>query len=417
MLFILLCTLFFINYLQRNKIHNLFVSLLFFTLSLFTRESTIIFPATLGLLTLALHQTYNPHLSLFKSFTFSFSKTYLFGLIGVAFLSLRLWLYPFAANSCTNSNSLITKLIKKIPELKVFIYDFFALSWLPWDYPILRSLIIVIMISISSLLLIKNKNKLLTASFFIGGFLLLWPGLVNAYNCRYFYEAYGFLLAGQLSLLTQSTISFPGSLKKIAVSTCTLLVSIYALFCFYNFSIRESKMIITKKAAYLLVNNPKITNRALCFVGHPLDGYADHFSQFFWLYFDNSTIPVYVDQTTAFVQADSNIFVSNNYYLSAAHRFKQNYVTILPVAGGFRLTSLNPRKMNFAQLNPHGTSLGKKIIHKIEIINGEKVVTDFTLLIDAKYLKNNPIFIKWDYDQQQFVLFDEKLIKETVYKN
>lgn len=411
--FILLCLLFYRKYVYDKKKRYLAAALFLYTLSLFTRETTIVLPAIVFLLTFALTRQKKT----LERFSYTLKKTIPFAITSVSFLLLRLYLYPFKLHPNTTAQvSLLAKLKTKIPELKVFLFDFFALSWLPWNQPLLRGTILIFMISSLILLLAKNKHKLITISLLASSLFMLWPSLPGHYNPRYLYEAYGFVLAAQLLLLCKSSLQINKQINHAAAFIFLCTTATYGNFCYKNFSVQEEKQNIFHSAMNQLLATPGIKQRPLCFVGHPADGFGDHCAQFFWTTFNNPDHPVYFDRTTALVQADAHILKTSKYALSTAHLYTKNYLDIIPVSGGFRLTSRNPTKINFSDLTDNGYSLGKKTVHKIKNVNGHSLVTDFTLHIDKQYLKKNPIFIRWDYEKQKFLIFDQKLIEQIVQR-
>ncbi len=91
---------------------------------------------------------------------------------------------------------------------------------------------------------------------------------------------------------------------------------------------------------------------------------------------------------------------------SASEYFDKNYLKIIILKNGFRLTSLDPQKVAFYTQKP-SFSIGQTITHKTELVTGEILITDLTLIIDAKILQQNPLFIWWDYEKQNFVIYDK----------
>lgn len=404
--FLLLCLLTYRQYILCKKVRFILLSTLLYVLALFTRESTLLFSGAVFLLTFALHKKQ----TVITQFTYALKKTAPLLCASISFLLLRLLLYPWQVDTHTTLHtSFASKLLKKIPELKVFLYDFFALSWLPWGHPLLRGSILIFMLVMLVFFFIKNKYKLIILTLFCCSTLMLWPSLPGHYNPRYFYESYGFILAAQLLLMHGVRLHIPHIFKQITAFLFCLSVSMQGLFCFYNFSVHETKYGTFHNAIEKLLYTPGINRRPLVFLGHPAEGFGDHFAQFFWTMFDNKNHPVYFDRTTALVQADAHILKSSKYALHAAPLNKRNYFSVTPVHDGFRFTTHNPNKINFADLTDNGYSLGEKIVHKKELINGSTVVTDFTLQINKKYLKNNPIFVRWDYKKQWFIMLSHQL--------
>ena len=82
--------------------------------------------------------------------------------------------------------------------------------------------------------------------------------------------------------------------------------------------------------------------------------------------------------------------------------YDQNFIEIQPLKNGFRFITLNPQKMSF-DLPPNHYSLGEKIINKTAKVNGSDRVTDFSLIIENKFLNQKPLFFTWDFELKQFI--------------
>jgi hypothetical protein len=139
-----------------------------------------------------------------------------------------------------------------------------------------------------------------------------------------------------------------------------------------------------------------------CFGGNP--------APIFWVLFNNPNKLIYCDNSTALTQADSNVVMATKWMNISSNYYDKNYIDIISEPDGFRYISLNPKKIFFPldTTNNLSASLGKKIINKKEIVNGQEVATDFTVIIDEKYLKQNPVFISWDYKIKRFVIIGDK---------
>jgi hypothetical protein len=171
------------------------------------------------------------------------------------------------------------------------------------------------------------------------------------------------------------------------------------------FTRRAAKMHAAAMAVHALVEDPRIQNRALCFLSYPAEVLGDQPAEVCWVIRNDHTIPVYCDPATALVQADAHTVQSTRWRNVASNYHDQNYVTITPVHNGFRYTSSNPDKVNFCIRSPGDFPLGPKIIHRTQTVNGVSVVTDFTLVIDTCYREKNPVSVVWDYAKKRFIIF------------
>lgn len=400
----LLIFLAFKKYLDTDKQRYNIAACTLFMISLFTRESSIVLP---GIAMLGVYAYTNDYIQLtiknfFRQFYVALKKTAGLWLVSFAFLALRLFLYPFGTPTASQQNSFVSFITKKIPELKVFIFDLFNLSWLPWGRPLMRGTILCTCLALFALFFWNNNRKLYVLASFAAGFLMLWPALMGPYSPRYFYEAHPFFLAGFImccSFYNGTLIRF----KKVLLTLLTCLVIFEIGFVLHSFARRSTKHGLLAQATYELVANPAIKNRALCFIGHPTDGFADQNAAIFWILLNDLSIPIFFDSATAITQADANIVQTTKWANIVSNYYEKNYYTTTTVPGGFRFTSINPAKIHFFTENCN-YSFGEKIVHAQQTVDGQRVVTDFTLLINEEYLKQNPLFIRWDFETQRFVI-------------
>ena len=401
----LLSILFLKKYLDSKKLFYYFFSCMLFTLSLFTRESSIVLPAII-FLGLFLYPSPKNTLNLKKLFKHSITNVKIssgFWVILSVFFSLRLYLYPLASKLNTQNNSLFKLIKEKIPEFKVFIYDALHLSWLPWGHKTIRGIIVITLFILFIWLFIKNSKKIYIIYFIIATFLMLWPSYLGHYNPRYFYETHIFVLLTFIFLFKyhKENLLF---LKKPFILGLIILNIFQITFAIENFSRRETKMKIMSKAIKKIINNPQLQKKSLCFLGYPSDGFGGHFAGLIWIFQDNPSIHAYFDTKTIIKQLDSNIVSPVGWKNMVSEYYKKNFVKITPIKNGFRFKSSNSKKVAFNLNEKNGCSMGKKIIHKTKNINGEKLTTDFTLIIDKKYIQEKIIFFTWDYEKQKFVI-------------
>ena len=290
--------------------------------------------------------------------------------------------------------------IEKVPEFKVFIYDMFGLSWLPWGKPVLRGSIIILLFVGIFILFRKNTKKLYVLYFFINSFLLLWPSLLGHYNPRYIYESYPFIFLGFIFLFKYSKINLQ-KFSKYLLPISSLYIIFLITFLSINFRRREQKYNTMRIATENLIQNPKIKDRALCFLGYPADMFGQQNAAIFWVLLDNPKLQIYFDPSTAITQVNSNLVQDAGWCNIISDFHDKNYFKIIPIKGGFRFKSLDPKKVNF-NVNDYGYSLGQKIVIKTEKINNLEVVTEFDLIIDQKYLNQKPLFIQWNYKTRNF---------------
>ena len=122
------------RYLDSGKTWMYWAACCLYTVSLFTRESSIVFPAIL---------TLGTYLYLNKATLFTaIKKTGVFWGITFLFLLLRLELFPVHLTTA-KSPVWATILHAKLGEFMVFLYDAFWFSWLPWGHPLVRGMLLI----------------------------------------------------------------------------------------------------------------------------------------------------------------------------------------------------------------------------------------------------------------------------------
>ena len=404
--FFLLVLVFFKKYLDTKKIYLYLLSVLFFILSLFTRETTIVFPAILFLGSCIYPTPIALNLKNFIPLIIQKLKiTSGFLIAALAFLMLRLYLYPLQFVLGGKINFLISIqqiILTRFPEIQVFIYDILGLSWLPYGHPVIRGVIVLSLISFLTYLFIKNTKKIYILFFLICTALMVWPGYASNYTPRYFYEVHPFTLLATVFLFAY----YPNKsllFKKIGYILLTLLTSFYVVFNYHNFELRNNKYKIISDAIIDLTKKIEVHQNAVCLLSYPYDFFGGSPAAIFWILLNNPNKQIYCEASACLMQTDSFIVRTTKWMNIISKFYDENYLNIVPVSGGFRYRSLNPIKISFpVNINQASLSLGNKIISKKETVNNQEVVTDFTLLIDEKYLNQDPIFIRWDYKTKKF---------------
>ncbi|MFH1461680.1 MAG: hypothetical protein ABIF12_01915 [bacterium] len=406
LMLMLLSILAFKKFLDDKKLIFNLIAIFLFILSLFTRETSVVLPAIVFGATYLYQNRLNKIgiKNFFKQFKTILKLTSGYWLSSIGFLGIRLYLFPLKFPSQKNSISFYIQIkqliIDKIPEFKVFIYDMFSLSWLPWNHKIIRGTIIISLFSIMGYLFIKNKKKIEITFLFFSAFLMLWPSLLGHYNSRYIYEAYPLIFLAFIFLFKYSKINF-NPIKKYALTIFTGYIIFLGFFLTECFIKREIKYKAMKIAVEQLIQNPKIKNKALCFFGYPTENFGEQNADIFWVLLNNPSLDLYFDPATAITQADSNLIQDAGWRNVISDFHDKNYFKITPIKNGFRFESLNPQKVHF-NMKDSGYSLGEKIINKTEIVNDIEVVTEFDLFIDQKYLNAKPVFIQWNYETKDF---------------
>jgi hypothetical protein len=397
---ILCITLCLRRYLLSNCKWWLSSSLFLCATSLLTRESSLVLPGIIMLIISANAYATQKAIPWRKIFTLGI----LFTCIGIAFLGLRLYLYPLKHVGA--SSTLLPYLVTgnfielKFQEFLVFFYDLLFLSWLPWGNKILKLGIMLPLLSLLSFAFIRCQQKLLTITFFICGLIMLWPGIISIYSPRYIYESMPYFIVGYVALFATSNL--PGSFKKLLKYAASGGVTLLIIFTIYSFKQREIKLHTMHKATVKLCNYSQLSNRPLCFLTMASDGGWS--GQMMWILLNNRNHQLFFESSLALTQKDSNIVKPGRWYNAIAPYYDQNFVNISPTVDGFECTSLNTSKIVFESYNdarPHK-------IGTIELLErtGSGAISKLSIHIDNQIWALKPLFISWNYETKSFDVMD-----------
>jgi len=395
------------KYFDTNNKKMIILAYILFLLSIFMRETGIVIPALIPLGSY-LYVSHNQKRSL--SHFFQFIKNYFycflpFVLITIFYMVLRAYFHPLTFNHLNDGSAMIGDNLKNILgrsyEIITFMYDFYGLSWLPYGYKKIK-LLLFGSLSLSLLFLfIRSSNKLLLLFFGLSIALLLWPSIAVHYSARYVYEVSPFIALLFACSLRYAPFSQTKTWRKIGYTLSSLFICLLIFLCVENLSCREEKMATMKQGVMRLIAHQAINNRTLLMTSYPSDGFGNGIAQAIWYFSKQFDIPILTDFATRTIQVDTNVFHSDNVHLRCSPYHTKNYVSVTPVENGFRFTSTDPDKIHFFfEKNTTNTSLGRKIIHK----KCDDGVLDFTLIIDKKWLDQDPLFVSWDYEKQAFDL-------------
>lgn len=391
--------LLFKQYLDLPKMRYAISAHLCFAIAVLTRESSIVFPGIIFLGTyLYEHKNQAPSIAhFFKNFWHSFTRTAGFWGIAIAFLGLRLYLYPI------NFLAPVAKSVPlqaKLQELLLFIYDAFWLSWLPWGKPLLRGGLLLIICLMCIYFFVTNTKKFHIMCLALCAIAMMWPAYIGNYSPRYIYEALPFIVLIFVFLFHYRRYDRK-ILKPIGITLLSCAALLLMIFTVTSFKHREAKMDVTARAIKALVNDPQTCGRVLCILSCPADGQGDNPADIIRVLRKDIITPIYCDNTCALIQAVSHIVTPTKWYNKVSEYYDQNYITITPVPGGFRYISHAPEKIHFF-VSQEKPSLGKKTVNAKKHINNSDVMYDFTVIINPEYMQTNPLFIAWDYEKKKY---------------
>lgn len=428
--------IFFKFFLDTRKWKYYFLSCITFATSLFTRETSIVLPGIIFFGTY-LYQNKSSKIGI-KHFYKSFFKILITtsGIIttAIGFLLLRLYLYPInlsvsnsASTSLNTTNySIITYFknaaITSLNCFKLFIYDLFGLSWIPWDsqYKTLRISLFLLILSTLIWFFIKNTKKIHVTYLFLCMLIMLWPSYIKGiFSHGYFYEAYPFIFLAIIFLfkfyngnLKKSNETF-NVFKKAALPILGIITMLFITLTIKSFSRRERRINTRTQAIKTLAYDPIIKNKSLYFFGLPYGAFVTNTKKAFWMLLDNPNIPIFFDISLSVKPTNIHVNEIPSWKIILSKYYFEKFtpasnIVSTKINHGFRFKSIDPQKVSFI-INDNYESNTKKIINNTVNIKGKDLITDITILFDQKDLKPNTLFITWDYKKAKFKILGRNI--------
>lgn len=396
-LLILLVFLFLKKYLDTKKIYFYLISCFVFLISLFTRETAVIltvwFPFAIYLYVDYRGWRFKNHL---RKIWYSLKITFVYWILTIFYFVVRISLYPIITHGKLqielNPMRFILSFKERFFHLVTLMSDLAGLSFLPPGSRLLKGTLIILIFGFLFVFFLRNTKKKYIL-FFLGSMLIfMWPAILRYYASRYLYKSLFFyvlilLFFIQFSFLNKSFTSY--KTKKIVLVFIYLLLTFNIILLFFSFKKREERLFKLNSAFSSLVSNKKVQNKALCFVGLPWSFFPTGVAQGVWINGISSDLPVYYDRRT---WGFSNLPV-----------FK-NWLKIDVIKNGFRLRSLNSNDLHIAAGGQEEFAMGDLTINKRS--DGKPI--DVSLIFDKKYLKQDILFVSWDYEEFKFKILGSK---------
>ncbi|MHA1696362.1 MAG: hypothetical protein ACTSUG_13930 [Candidatus Helarchaeota archaeon] len=422
---ILLTLLLFKAFLDKKRWYLYSIGIFFFAISLLIREIFLPLPFIMFIGAYFYKNKYN-ELSL-KDFIKKLSQNLKLILpflgISLGFVLLKAYFHPIIFSESKNVFSIIPSLtiIKKniyfiYFMIKDFFYSSFGISLIPSSYSfnIIR-LILVFSISLTLLLLfLKNTKKIYVLFLLATTLLMLWPlPLIKRLGHHYLYEPLPFLLLTIILFFKYYKESFK-KIKTLGYSLLTIITISFITFSTNVFSEREKIMKTCSQAIIKLTKNPIIKDKKLYFIGLPSEYFcaAGNIENLFKILLDNQNAPIFIDYSTMSILSKPylKMLPASKKLLSKyspLQLIKSDCIKTKLIDEKIRLKSTNSKKA-FFQVNKNNNFIGKKTIHKIEIVKGRELTTDLTIQINPEHINKDSIFVTWNYKKAEFKILDIK---------
>lgn len=390
MTFILFATLLFFLYLKSKTWWKIALSVLCFLVALLTFEFVIVYPIFLLMVYGAHHLLVTCALMPAMSFAHYARQTIGHWLVFLLFLALRISLFPInlAHDPSAYRLSLSKFLIdagKRAGDFKTFIVHALGLSWVPNSIPFLKSSVVLMFIVLLVFCLYRSKERMSLFFFTVSASLFLWPAVLRYFVPRYLYYSlpvFVFVIVFVLySAVRQHTL-----LRRWTALLLSLFILINGVSLIIAMHHKIPILTSANQACQRLALDSRITDKKLCFIGVPRDVFWTGLAQHMWLRGADSSKPIYYDMST----------------FSCCKRDGAHNMSITPIQGGFRLTSLDHQKLWWIAWGGEYTQMGEKQIYSQD----EEKLYDFDFILDKKYATMELLFVTWDYKCSSFSILD-----------
>jgi hypothetical protein len=411
LLLIFLVFILFKKFLNSGSLYCYFLSLLFFTIAIFTREVVLVVPfLLLGLIFL------NGKLKFFLKFNktiSSFLTIVPFFIMIFIYIFLRAKLFPFTSDSKNSLQIFLTSFFKnRLYPVINNVRDMFGFTWVPDGYLWIKLLIFFLIVSFLILLFIFNTKKPFILFFGLGTLLFLWPLILVGYSERYCYEALPFFILAILSCIEFSAIKIPKIVKIGSLFLIFFLIVINLIFVFFNLKCRADGSSLVARALVELEDSIKTNNKPLCFFGLPAVCYFS--AHGIWMLERNHNRPIYYEiEQGIFTKGDLPILhkildVKVKRTIDAHEKFEENFLQVDFVDNVFNFRSLDVNKLCFSGKNKKGgsiqSSLGNFITNEVDEYGR---VYDLTFVMDQQLFAKKTIVVTWNYKEQKFLILNQ----------
>lgn len=383
---LMLATIYFIKYLNTNRLSYNITACILYGIAVFLFEFTFIFPVFICSLWLIKKDVW-----ILKQAQNNKIKTIGLWLTALFFLMVRRAICPSNINLSENTFSQIKNfcawLLTRKADFISFLVDLGNISCIPAGNQLLKGCIIILLIWLMIYRFIKNNHKKIILFCLLNIALFLWPAVLKQYTLRYLYYALPFFSCMILLLID------PAKKHRAIKILFWLLIIGNSSFVIARMINREQDLQLKTTALQVLVTTLRETapqflrangihNKALCFIAIPRGPFASGLAQNLWMLGINEDLPIFYDPST-FVENYKNI--------------SNNDIKITSIPHGLRLTSTNKNNIWWTGFGGENMRLGTK-----NILDGNDYVYDIEYTFDQKLLDLKPLFIMWDFEKNQF---------------
>ncbi|KKQ33184.1 MAG: hypothetical protein US49_C0002G0079 [candidate division TM6 bacterium GW2011_GWF2_37_49] len=375
------------QYLKTREIFYYVGAVFLFLVSLFNRETFLVFPflLTLGVIIFRDKAETLCH-SVFRAIKISAC----FWLAFSVYFYTRLYFFPIKfvhSGLCFHDG--VISVSNRFLEAVSFLSDLFGLSFMPAGHRLCKGVLIISIFTLIFTLFLKNEQikRLSFLAFSLLAF--MWPAFLTHYLPRSLYESALFLFCLILIFLFKySTIDCFGFqiVKKFIFG---LGVFMCAFFMIKSMKTSEQLILKINTAFAELCLNKSIINKPLCFVELPCSFIATGVAQAVWMRGVNKGLPIFE------LQLPIKVFKEEWNKIIPMHK---RFVNIEVVNTGLRAVACLPNVLCF-DVTPGAQNI---LINKT--VRGN--VVDVFLPLSDKWPMDRLVFIGWDYDAFKFKILN-----------
>ncbi|MBY0353690.1 glycosyltransferase family 39 protein [Candidatus Babeliales bacterium] len=381
------------RYLDSKKCLWYLLSCSIMTLSIFAKETLIVFPVWAFAATMFYCSfTQGGALWQYAGRALRVSLGYWAG--AFFYLVVRLWLFPLqikvlGGNFKQTFDVFVARQKERLGDWISYVCDYLYVGLIPSGNRLLKGSLVVLLLScLVWPFFARRQYKELC--FLVGSIILFtWPALLLYYQPRYLYVGLPFLFGIILYAVSYYTSRFSVPAWGL-YPFLFILLAVNATSFFYRQRTKERVLNTIITAFKGLVADQKIHDRAVWFVGLPMHWFGSSNAQALWLLGGSAK------RMSVFYTINTFAFKSEPFY-----EIKPHHMTVELKNGMVELRSCDPEHLYFPKnISTQNSVSSLTVLEK----NSRGEPTAISIVIEALLKKDNPVLVSWDYQLQKFLI-------------
>ncbi len=382
------------RYLDSKKLAWYALSCGIMTLSIFAKETLIVFPVWAMAATMFYYSMrQGGALMLYAGRALRLSFGYWAG--ALFYLVVRASLFPFSSAGLETSSlkqiadAFVTRQKERLGDWISYVCDYLYVGLVPSGNRLLKGGLVVVLISLLVWPFIARKQY--KEFMFLAGSIVLftWPAWLLFYQPRYLYIGLPFFFGIVLCALSYYLAFFTAGKKYSYIVLCFLLAANAGAFAFRQRT-KECVLDTILSAFKELTTNQVIQGKAVWFVGLPAHWFGSGNAQALWLLGSNAErMPVFYNMGTF-------LFKTEPFY-----DIKPHCMTVGIKNGRLELRSHDPENLFFYKnLSINNAKLEVFFSEK----NSRQEATVVSMPLDMFSGQEDLVIVSWDYENQKFLI-------------